>query len=184
MCPSSGRSHKSAAWQRRASHARVRPGHDPVLATMHDEDRRFYLPGVKPPRGHEGQFVVQHAAWASLDGLPGDAAQPRPWAQEGLLISGGELLRVELGRRQVIRERATPPGRGAQQRHAAGRHAGEPVQLLGVERSQPGNAGHAEDTFRKQGAAGQGVRATAGMTHDGELADAQRVRDTGDVEGR
>jgi hypothetical protein len=64
---------------------------------MHDEERRLYLPGINPPRGHEGQFVVQHAAWASLDGLPRDAAQPRPWAQEGLLISGGELLRVELG---------------------------------------------------------------------------------------
>jgi hypothetical protein len=76
-------------------------------------------------------------------------------------------------------------GRGRAQRLDAGpRHAREPVESLGTKRSQACDADHGYDAVGQQHSAGEGVGASTGMTHKGELVDMQRVRDIRDELGR
>lgn len=93
------------------------------------------------------------------------------------MICRGELFRVELGRRQAVLERRASLGGGVELCRTGGRHAGEPVQALRVERSQSGHADDAEDAFRQQRTACQGVGAATGMAHYRELPDAQCIGD-------
>lgn len=120
----------------------VRTGCDPILATVQEEDWRGYLRGVKPPRGDVCEVVIHHPPRPAFHGLPGDGAQPGPSPRECGMICRGELFQVELGRRQAVLERRASLGGGVELCRAGGRHAGEPVQALGVERSQ---SGHADD---------------------------------------
>jgi hypothetical protein len=98
------------------------------------------------------------------------------------MICRSEGFRIKLGGLQIVLQRCASPG-GEQFRRAGGRHAREPVKPLDAERSQPGHADHAQDAFWQQRAARQGVRTTAGMAHDREQIDAQRIGDAGDVGG-
>ena len=100
------------------------------------------------------------------------------------MIGRGELLRVELSGGEIVLQRRASPGGGPQSRRTGRRHTPKPVQALGVERRQPGHAHHAQDPLAQQRPAGQGVVAPAGMAHDRELPDAQRIGHTGHLIGR
>src|SRR5215472_7874811 len=125
----------------------VRTGHDPILATVQEQDWRVYLPRIKPPRADVCEVVIHHPAQTASYGLPGDGGQPGPRTPQRGMIGWGELFRVELCGREVVLQRRAPADRGAQVRRAGGRHAPEPVQPLGVEWSQPGHADRGEDAL-------------------------------------
>src|SRR5215211_4322729 len=100
------------------------------------------------------------------------------------MICRGKQLRVELGRRQVVLQRRASLGGGAQLRRAGGGHAREPVEPLGVVGGQAGRTDRGQDPLGQQRGAGQRVRGPAGMAHDREPLNAQRVGDAGHVGGR
>jgi hypothetical protein len=74
----------------------VRAGHHPILAAVYEQHRRAYRPGVEPPGGDAGQFVVHHPAQSAVHGLLDNGVQPGPWAGQGGMVGGGEQ---GLGRR-------------------------------------------------------------------------------------
>jgi hypothetical protein len=65
---------------------------------------------------------------------------------------------------------------------ATGRgHVCEPIQAVGFERGQARHADRTDHVFWEQRGARQRVRTAAGVTHDGELLDAELIGDTPDV---
>ncbi len=99
------------------------------------------------------------------------------------MIGGRELFGVEIARLQEMGERLASLDGGAQLCFAERSHSREEVQPSGVEGSQSRNTDGAEDAFRQQRGAGQGMRAPAGMAHDRESHNAQGVGDGRDVGG-
>ena len=61
------------------------------------------------------------------------------------------------------------------------RHAREPVEPLGVERRQAGNADRRDDAILQQRAACECMHASPGVAHHREPPNAQRIRDGRDV---
>src|SRR6202521_6106860 len=110
----------------------MRPGRDPILTALHDQDRRAYLPRVKAPRGDVSQVVIDHPAHAAVEGSPGDFSQPRPCTLQRGMICRREQFRIELTRREVVLERRAARCGRTQLRRAGGPHAREPIQANGT----------------------------------------------------
>ena len=118
MCPSSGRSHSSAEGVRRASHSPCELGTTRSRPPCRNRTGGRTCPGSNPHGATYGQIVVHDPArgrlpWAARRRRPTTTTRPR-----GRLIGRGELLRVELGGRQVLLQRGAPGRRGAQLRRA------------------------------------------------------------------
>jgi hypothetical protein len=56
----------------------MRPGCDPILSALDDQDWQAYLPGVEAPRGDVREVIIDHTAQAApaLHGSPGNFSQP------------------------------------------------------------------------------------------------------------
>jgi len=149
----------------------VRAGHGPIPATVKQKDRSDDVRGVETPRADGGEIVIDEPPHASGDGGTDDVDEPRPLTGEGGFVFGGEV-RLVVCLRQVLLQRGSPCRRRAQLGRATRPESLESVEPLGAERGHPGHADHAQDAFRQQRAACQGVRTAAGMAHDREAVDA------------
>ena len=157
--------------------------HDPIPPTMHEKGWSGDVSRVEAPRADACEIVVDETLHAAGEGGTDHVDEPRPLAGEGGFVFGGEA-RLVVGVGQVLLQRGAPGGRRSQLGRAARAESFEPVEPLGAKRCHPGHYDRAKDAFRKQRGARQGVRATAGMAHDREPVDAQRVGDRSRVGGR
>src|SRR3982074_3503292 len=92
----------------------VRMGRDPILTTLHQQDRCIYLPDVKAPWRHVSDVVIDHSAQATSYRPAGNTREPGPFALERGLIRWSELLGVEPGGCETLLERCAPSDRRAQ----------------------------------------------------------------------
>src|SRR2546427_10894314 len=68
--------------------AAVRARCDPIVAALHDEDRRADRPRLKAPWRDVRQVVVHHPADAAFEGSPRYLSEPRPCPLERGLSAG------------------------------------------------------------------------------------------------
>ena len=139
------------------------------------------LRGVEAPRRDVGQVVVDQPARAAATAGPTTSPSHAQSPERGQ-VGRGEL-RVVLGAEPVLLLRRAPGGGGAQRGRAGGAMPANQSRPSAPNGARPATLTTASDPAGQQRGAGQGVRAAAGVAHDREPVDAQRVGDRGDVGG-